>query len=210
MSEYGNMTLDEYRDTLASDSPTPGGGSAAAIALSQAAALATMVCNLTEGREKWKDGWIAAENTRSVSAPLLELGHSLASRDAIAFDQVMSAYRMPKSTDAETAVRSKAITDATILAYEVPMETAHAAFSLLQSLLGLAQNGNGNAVTDVGVAALLASAACKGGIFNAEINLQSLNSAEFEQSYINMKALRERCSEISREIMKTVHNRIQS
>ena len=68
MSEYGNMTLDEYRDTLASDSPTPGGGSAAAIALSQAAALATMVCNLTEGREKWKDGWIAAENTRSVSA----------------------------------------------------------------------------------------------------------------------------------------------
>ncbi|MDE0708105.1 MAG: cyclodeaminase/cyclohydrolase family protein [Candidatus Poseidoniales archaeon] len=210
MSEYGDMTLDEYRDALASDSPTPGGGSAAAVSLSQAAALATMVCNLTEGREKWKDGWPAAEKTRSVAAPLLELGHSLASRDALAFDRVMFAYRMPKTTDEETAIRSEAITDATILAYTVPMETAHAAFILLQSLLELAQNGNANAITDVGVAALLASAACKGGLFNAEINLQSLDSTEFEQSYIDMKALRKRCSEVSREIMKAVHSRMLS
>ena len=76
MSEYGDMSLDEFRDALASDSPTPGGGSAAAVALSQGAALAIMVCNLTEGKEKWKDGWAAAEQTRLIASPLLELGHS--------------------------------------------------------------------------------------------------------------------------------------
>jgi formiminotetrahydrofolate cyclodeaminase len=210
MSEYGDMTLDEYRDALASDSPTPGGGSAAAVALSQAAALAIMVCNLTERREKWKDGWGAAEQTRSVATPLLELGHSLAAKDSSAFDCVMSAYRLPKSTDEEGVARKDAITEATILAYMVPMETAQTAYILLQSLLELAQYGNANAVTDVGVAALLASAACKGGLFNAEVNLQSLDSVGYHQQYVDLKELRENCSQVSREIMKAVHRRMQS
>ena len=209
MSEYGDMTLDEFRDALASDSPTPGGGSASAVSLSQAAALAIMVCNLTEGKEKWKDGWVAAEQTRLIASPLLQLGHSLAERDAIAFDCVMSAYRMPKSNEDEVSLRSNAIKDATIGAYSVPMETANHAYMLLESLLELAKHGNANAITDVGVAALLASTACKGGIFNAEINLYSLNTDNIH-TLSQMKSLRERCSHVSREIMHTIHDRMQS
>ena len=210
MSGYGTMTLDEFRDALASDSPTPGGGSASAVALSQAAALAIMVCELTDGREKWKDGWAASENTRSVASPILNLGHRLAIRDAMAFDGVMNAYRMPKSTEDEIANRSNAINDATIQAYAVPMETSLMAISLLDTLVELARHGNANAVTDVGVASLLASAACKGGLFNAEINLQSLDSMEFKDSHLEINELRQRCSEISRQIMTIVHDRIHS
>ena len=209
MSEYGDMTLDEYRDALASDSPTPGGGSASAVALSQGAALAIMVCNLTEGKEKWKDGWAAAEQTRLIASPLLQLGHSLAAKDAVAFDRVMSAYRMPKSNEQEVSLRTDAIADATIGAYTVPMESANHAYMLLESLLELARHGNANAITDVGVAALLASAACKGGIFNAEINLHSMHT-EVGPALLEMKSLRERCSQVSREIMHTIHERMQS
>ena len=209
MSEYGDMTLDEFRDALASDSPTPGGGSASAVALTQSAALSIMVCNLTEGKDKWKDGWSASERTRLIAEPLMDLGHSLAERDALAFDRVMSAFRMPKSTDDEISLRSHAIADATIAAYTVPMETANHAFMLLESLLELARYGNANAVTDVGVAALLASAACKGGVFNAEINLFSLDS-DVASALSEMQSLREGCSRVSREIMQTIHDRMQS
>ena len=210
MSDYGTMTLDDFRDALASDSPTPGGGSASAIALSQAAALAIMVCELTDGRERWMDGWPASENTRSVATPLLNLGHSLAMRDALAFDAVMDAFRLPKSNEDEITIRKNAIKESTIQAYAVPMETSLMSITLLESLIELARHGNGNAVTDVGVASLLASAACKGGLFNAEINLQSLDSNEFKQQNNEITELREKCSNLSRQIMTIVHDRIHS
>ena len=106
-------------------------------------------------------------------------------------------------------MRTYAIADATIVAYTVPMQTANHAYMLLESLLELARHGNANAITDVGVAALLASAACKGGIFNAEINLHSMDS-EVGPALLEMKSLRERCSQVSREIMHTIHERMQS
>ena len=99
MSIYGDMTLDEYRDALSSSEPTPGGGTAAAVALSQGAALAVMVCNLTLKSDKWEDGWVAANECLSVANPLLERGHELAHEDAHSFDGVMDAFRMPNSND---------------------------------------------------------------------------------------------------------------
>ena len=125
MTEYGEMTLDQYRDALASDAPTPGGGTAAAVALSQGAALAIMVCNLTEGKEKWKAGWGDAQACRNIATPLLELGHQLASDDAGAFDGVMSAFKLPKNTDDEIEDRRSAIQNATLDAAMVPMKTAN-------------------------------------------------------------------------------------
>ena len=132
MSEYGDMTLDQYRDALASNDPTPGGGSASAVALSQGAALAIMVCNLTHGKEKWKDGWGDAEACRNIASPLLELGHQLAMDDAKSFDDVMSAYKLPRNSDEERLSRSMAIQNATLNAAMVPMETANRAYELLR------------------------------------------------------------------------------
>ena len=139
---------------MASKSPTPGGGSAAAVALSQGAALAVMVCNLTEGNEKWKSGWEAADICRAVATPLLERGYQLAHEDAHSFDGVMAAFKMPKNTAEEVDARKAAIQNGTLEAAKVPMETATHAYELLATLPQLAMAGNANSVTDGGVAGL--------------------------------------------------------
>ena len=210
MIDYGGMSLAEYRDALASDAPTPGGGTAAAVALSQGAALAVMVCNLTLGKERWQGGWSTAESCKKIAKPLLEKGHKLAREDAEAFELVMSAFRLPKSNEDEIAVRKSAIQDGTIGAAMVPMETAKLAYDLLNILPDLASTGNGNAVTDVGVAGLLVSAACKGALFNVEINITSLPDDMSITLRKDMEELRIRCRDKSREIMHRVNDRLQS
>lgn len=210
MSDYGEMTLEQYRDALASEAPTPGGGTAAAVALSQGAALAVMVCNLTEGNDKWMDGWGDAHACRSVATPLLELGHQLASDDAEAFGRVMSAFKMPKNTDDEVHIRRSAIQDSTLDAAMVPMKTANRAFELLVMLPALATTGNANAVTDVGVSGLLVSAACKGALFNVEININSLPDEIGGDLRIQLDELRLSCRDAARDVMHAVHGRMQS
>lgn len=210
MSEYGDMTLDQYRDALASAEPTPGGGTAAAVALAQGAALTVMVCNLTEGREKWAEGQEAAKAARAVAEPLLERAHVLAHEDAHSFDGVMAAFRMAKETDEEKAARRSAIHTGTLAAAEVPMETARLAFGLLHTLPALAELGNSNAVTDVGVASLLASAACKGALFNVEINVLGIPDELGAPLKAELDDLRERCRDLSRVIMSAVHDRMHA
>lgn len=210
MTDYGRMSLAEYRDALASDAPTPGGGTAAAVALSQGAALAVMVSNLTLGKERWQHGWSTAEACVKIAKPLLERGHQLAREDAEAFDLVMAAFRMPKSNDDEIAVRKSAIQEGTLGAAMVPMETAKLAYELLNILPDLASTGNGNAVTDVGVAGLLVSAACKGALLNVEININSLPGDKATTLRKDMEELRIRSRDKSREIMHRVHDRLQS
>ena len=195
---------------MASKSPTPGGGSAAAVALSQGAALAVMVCNLTEGNDKWKDGWEAASKCRAIATQLLERGYQLAYEDAHSFDGVMAAFKMPKNTPQEVEKRKSAIQHGTLEAAKVPMETATHAYELLATLPQLAMEGNANAVTDVGVAGLLVSAACKGALFNVEININSLPDEMASELRTQLDSLRGSCQETSREIMHAVYDRMQS
>ena len=208
MTDYGRMSLAEYRDALASDAPTPGGGTAAAVALSQGAALAVMVSNLTLGKERWEDGWSTAEACVKIAEPLLERGHQLAREDAEAFDLVMAAFRMPKSNDDEIAVRKSAIQEGTLGAAMVPMETAKLAYELLNILPDLASTGNGNAVTDVGVAGLLVSAACKGALFNVDINLASIPEEMGSDLAKEASELQESCRVLSRSVMDEVRARL--
>ena len=171
---WAAMSLREFQAALASSSPTPGGGTAAAVALGQAAALSIMVCDLTLGKEKWADGWSIAEEIQTIAIPMMERANVLATEDSDAFDRVMEGFGLPKTTDEEKNLRRQAIRDATFVAAEVPFETASLALELLSKLPDLARHGNANAVTDVGVAGLLASAAAKGALFNVDINLDSL------------------------------------
>ena len=171
---WAAMSLREFQAALASSSPTPGGGTAAAVALGQAAALSIMVCDLTLGKEKWADGWSIAEEIQTIAIPMMERANVLATEDSDAFDRVMEGFGLPKTTDEEKDLRRQAIKDATFVAAEVPFETASLALELLSKLPDLARHGNANAVTDVGVAGLLASAAAKGALFNVDINLDSL------------------------------------
>ncbi len=171
---WANVTLKEFQSALASSEPTPGGGSAAGVALGQAAALAKMVADLTLSNDKYEAGWEISASINTVADPLLEEGLNLAQLDSEAFDAVVAGFKLPKSTDDEKAIRRNEIRNSMLGAAKVPYDTACHALDLLRLLPALATLGNENAVSDVGVAGLLASAALKGAIFNIEINLNSL------------------------------------
>ena len=204
------MSLKDFQAALASSSPTPGGGTAAAVALGQAAALSVMVCDLTLGSEKWSDGWPIAEEIQLLAIPLLHHSGVLAQQDSDAFDEVMASFKLPKSTEEEKLGRRDAIRAATLHAAQVPFETAQQASRLLNKLPQLAAKGNSNAASDVGVAGLLASAAAKGAVFNVEINLESL-PAEFGQEMREaLPVMKEQVKTDSRAVMDEVRRRIES
>ena len=204
------MTVREFQSALASSSPTPGGGTAAAISLGQAAALTCMVADLTMGKEKWQSGWDVAEKSAMLAVSMLTRAGQLADEDSESFDAVMDSFKLPKQSDEEIESRRSAIRNATLQAAVVPLETARLAHNLLQHLPDLAKFGNANAVSDVGVAGLLASAACKGALFNVEININSLPDDMATPLRTEMDELRIHCRDKAREIMHRVHERLQS
>jgi formiminotetrahydrofolate cyclodeaminase len=205
-----DMTQREFQAALASSSPTPGGGTASAIALGQAASLACMVADLTLGSEKWSAGWPAAEHVQEIAIPMMTRSGILAEEDSEAFDEVMAAFKMPKSSDSEKTHRRTAIRSGTLQAAKVPFETAEVALALLKALTELAVHGNANAVTDVGVAGLLASAAAKGALFNVEINLQSLPDDMGVALREMMPGMLQQAKLDSRSVMEAVRTRMSN
>ncbi len=203
-----DKTLSEFQSELASSAPTPGGGTACAVALGQAAALTKMVIELTLGKEKWQSGWIHAEAANDKTEEILILAGKLAVQDSDAFDLVMDSFRMPKSSDDEKALRREKIRQATLHAAEVPYRTACLSLDLLKLLNNLATYGNANAASDVGVAGLLASAACKGALFNVDINLNSLPDEYGQSMRDSCPKILQECSVSAREIMQSVKKRI--
>ena len=205
---YIDLTISDYLDALASKQPTPGGGTASAIALCQSASLVAMVANLTIGNDKYQDGWPASKTALSLSISARESAGQLAEQDSAAFDQVMSAFRMAKTTEEEKIQRRKMIRQATLVAAQVPYETALLAIELLESMKHLSHNCNGNAVSDIGVAALLATAGCKGALFNVEINLNSLPSDVGVTLRNGIADINDQCRALSKEIMHNVKSRL--
>ena len=202
------MSVREFQAALASSSPTPGGGTAAAISLGQASALTIMVCDLTIGKEKWSAGWDIAEKAMIRAVKTMTRAGELADEDSDAFDEVMASFRLPKETEDEKMSRKDAIRNATLLATQKPFETANLALQLLELLPELAAKGNGNAVSDVGVAGLLASAACKGAMFNVEINLPGLPEGMAQEIRQKAPIIKEDARVLSRKIMDEVRDRL--
>ncbi|HEX9580681.1 MAG TPA: glutamate formimidoyltransferase [Gemmatimonadales bacterium] len=171
-------TLDGWIDDLASGAPTPGGGSAAALAGALAAALVAMVGRLTTSRKAYATVanefttlTAEADRLRAVFRPLVD-------RDAAAYEAVMAAYKLPKGTAEELRRRQEAIDRALLNAAAVPLETARAAAALLPLARRAAEAGNKNSVCDAGVAALLAEGALRGAVYNVEVNVRSLSHPE--------------------------------
>ena len=202
------MTVREFQAALASSSPTPGGGTAAAISLGQASALTIMVCDLTIGKDKWSEGWPIAEKSMLLAVKIMTRAGELADEDSDAFDDVMHSFRLPKDTEEQKTSRREAIREATLVATEKPFETAKLALDLLAVLPELAEKGNGNAVSDVGVAGLLASAACKGALFNVDINLPGLPDEMAQEIRANVPDIKENAKILSRKVMDKVRDRL--
>jgi glutamate formiminotransferase/formiminotetrahydrofolate cyclodeaminase len=159
---------------LASESPTPGGGSAAALAGAMGAALVVMVCNLTIGRDKFKD---VADELRGVHAEATKLQAAMSAlvrRDAEAYAGFVEAMKLPKATDAEKAARKKAMGEAAIRAAEIPLETMRVSLAVMRLAAVVAKKGNPHAASDGAVAALMARAALRSADMNVRINLPSV------------------------------------
>ena len=166
-----------FLDVLASDSPTPGGGAVAGLAGAAGAALIEMVVRLTLGKDDYADvgermGAVLAE-AETARTEFLDL----ADRDAIAFDGVMAAFKMPKGTDAEKAARAEAIQRGYEASASVPLEVARRAVALMELAREATEKGNVNAASDGASAAamLFASATC--ALFNVDINAASVKDA---------------------------------
>jgi formiminotetrahydrofolate cyclodeaminase len=171
----------EYLDRLASSDPAPGGGSVAALAGALGAALLSMVCNLTVGKEKYravegevKDLLRAAESLRAELSGLAE-------RDAAAYTKVAAAYKMPRETDEQRAERTEAIQIALKESAKVPLAAAKACYRVLELAAPVGEKGNVNVISDVGVAVALAEAGFQCAVLNVEVNLAGIKDEGYNQ-----------------------------
>ncbi len=172
--------INDFLGTLASSSPTPGGGSVAALSGALGAALNSMVANLTIGKKKYadveddmKDVLARAESLRLELAQLID-------EDAEAFDTFMVAMKLPKETDAEVAARRQAMQTALIDAATVPLVVMEKCVEVIRVAAIAADKGNRNAVSDAGVAALMGRAGAHSARLNVLINLGGIRAPEHQ------------------------------
>ncbi|MBD5299591.1 MAG: cyclodeaminase/cyclohydrolase family protein [Bacteroides sp.] len=173
-----NLTINEFLEKTYGSDPVPGGGSVSALCGSLAAALGQMVTALTIGRKKYAD----VEEDMLRLAPEMEEARnkfvSFIDEDAAAYQTVFNAFKLPKDTDEEKALRKEAIQKATLAAALVPLEVARTAVGIMDSIQEIAVKGNRNAITDCCVAMMCARTAAFGAILNVRINLSSLDDKE--------------------------------
>lgn len=173
-----DMTCAAFAEETASESPAPGGGSISAYMGALAAALGTMVANLSSHKAGWDDRWDYfsnwAENGMAVMNELL----ALVDEDTAAFNKIMDVFAMPKNTAEEKAERAKAMQVATLYATEVPLRTMKAAYRAFDVVRAMAEEGNPNSVSDAGVGALAARSAVMGACLNVKINAAGLKDRE--------------------------------
>lgn len=169
-----SLNLKAFADETASESPAPGGGSIAAYCGALSAALTSMVANLSANKRGWDERWEefseVAEKAQAAKSKLLKL----VDEDTAAFNRIMQAFELPKSTDQEKSIRSKAIYDATVFAIETPFDTMQTVFNLYPIIEQMINSGNPNSITDAGVAALCAHAAVAGAYMNVLVNLKGI------------------------------------
>jgi formiminotetrahydrofolate cyclodeaminase len=173
------MTVSELLAALSSADPTPGGGTAAAIAGAMGTSLLLMVTGLAKSRTNTDEERAMLTGARSALGPIAIQLTTLADADTIAFDGVMAAYRLPKGTDDEKAARTAQIQAALRGATVVPLETLRACAGAMTHGGTVAEHGNRSASSDVGVAIGLLKAAAEGAAANVRINLTSLKDESF-------------------------------
>jgi formiminotetrahydrofolate cyclodeaminase len=206
---FEKLPFEDLVKALASDAPTPGGGTAAALAGAMGASLAEMVAALTVAKDKYAASHGAVRPIGEAAARARENLFRLAQEDADSYDAVVAARRLPKETDEERAERTRRIAEANRLAAEVPMRTAREAAGLLTLLPELAEKGNPNAASDAGAAALLLEASVQAALLNVEINLSAAKDSEFAARLIEeADGLGHESGRLRERVLATVRKRI--
>jgi glutamate formiminotransferase / formiminotetrahydrofolate cyclodeaminase len=180
-----DMSLSSFMDETASESPAPGGGSISAYMGALGVALGTMVANLSSHKKGWDDRWSEfsdlAVRGKEIQNRLLEL----VDEDTLAFNRIMEAFGLPKSTGEEKQLRKKAVQEATRDAILIPMRVMETAFSGFPLILEMVEKGNPNSVTDAGVGALAIRSCIRGAFLNVKINAAGLDDRKFAENIIS-------------------------
>jgi formiminotetrahydrofolate cyclodeaminase len=205
MGKLVNVKLEAFLDELASESPAPGGGSVAALAGALGAALSSMVCNLTIGKESYESVQTEIKTALKESEQLRRQLADLIDKDTEAFNKVMAAVKMPKETDAQKEQRRQVLQRAYKEASCVPLQTAGLCDRVLDVALIVAEKGNKHSITDAAAAALLAQAGVEAALLNVRINLGSINDTAFVQKASSeAEALRQKTKKKTTAILHLV------
>jgi len=182
-----DLRLEQFINEVESHKPAPGGGSVSALSSALGVSLARMVGHLSIGKKKYEALDIEIkENFVKIHEMLASIKNELTSlidRDTEAFNQIMEAYKLPKSSDEEIKLRKQKIEEATLCAIDIPIQVARLSVSVLQQLEFILTYGNKNTASDLGCAALFISAGAEGAILNVKINLGSLEKEEIKNAY---------------------------
>ena len=205
-----DMTCTGFAEETASESPAPGGGSISAYMGALAAALGTMVANLSSHKAGWDDRWEFfsdwAENGMAVMNELLYL----VDEDTAAFNKIMDVFGMPKGTDEEKAARAEAMEAATLYATQVPLRTMKAAYKAFDVVRAMAEEGNPNSVSDAGVGALAARSAVMGACLNVKINAAGLKDRAVADALVKeAEQIQALAQKAEAEVLAVVESKIQ-
>lgn len=209
MTEIKDCSIQHYLDTLASKNATPGGGSAAALMGAQAAALISMVCNLTIGKPKYVEVEEQMQDLLHQSEILRDKFTSMIKADVDVFNRLMATYGLPKETTDEKEARSAAIQLVLKDATQVPLDCMKACIEVIK--LGQIAAGNGNAavISDAGVGVMSAYAALKSAALNVYINAASLKDKDFaEKKLAELETMLNGAESVCNEIYGIVKSRL--
>jgi len=208
-SKLIGMDLVAFADETASESPAPGGGSISAYVGSLGISLATMVANLSSHKKGWDDRWEEFSKWAQKGQNFKDQLLNLVDADTAAFNKIMAAFGLPKSTEEEKKIRTQTIQEATRYAIEVPYKVMELSFESLEVIQAMAEHGNPNSVTDAGVGALCARTAVMGAFMNVRINATGYNNKVFVNEIVTKgKALEEATIKKEAEILRIVNAKI--
>jgi len=205
-----SYTLKQFTEETASESPAPGGGSISAYIGTLGAALGTMVANLSAHKRGWENRWEEfsewAEKGKFYHTALL----NCVDEDTQAFNQIMKAFEMPKTTEQEISARKNAIQEATKNAIEIPLKVMQLAHDSMEIIKVMAETGNPNSVSDAGVGALCARTAVEGAFLNVKINAAGIKDESFLKNVLETADnLLSSAKKSEAEILKIVYQKIE-
>ena len=206
-----NLTLVDFLQETASESPAPGGGSISAYVGALAAALTTMVANLSSHKRGWDDRWeefsVLAEKGQKY---IIDLQH-LVDKDTDAFNQIIKCFKLSDKTEEEQKIKKELIQKATLNAIEVPLKVMKTSLDLMKLIKALVKKGNPNSVSDVGVAALCARSAVLGAHLNVAINAKDYsNKANRDKLLKKASQIKKEAIEQEKDILTLTLNKIKN
>ena len=209
MSEIKDKPLQVFLDELASQSPTPGGGSAAALMGAQSAALTSMVCNLTLGKPKYAEVENEMQALLLKSETLRAQLTGMIQADIDVFNRLMASYALPKETEEQKSMRSLAIQKVLQEATEIPLICTQYCAQAIELSKIAAEKGNSSAVSDAGVAAMAAYSGLKSAALNVYINVSGLKDRSFaDQKLAELEAITTGIDITVEEIYALVKNKL--